>query len=348
MIISKTPCRISFAGGGSDIAAFYREHGGAVLSVTIDKYIYVNINSKFDHRIRVSYSKTEEVDTVGEVQHPLVRECLKLVNPARGVEITSIADIPSRGTGLGSSSSFTVGLLNSLFAFAGRHAGPEQLAQLAVDIEINKCGQPIGKQDQYAAAFGDLKMYEFHPDGTVGVSPIVCTAATFQRLQSNLALYYTGVTRSASEILEKQTQVLGQSPSAIASMKQMVGQARALRSELESNNPDGLGELLHEGWMLKRALSDGITNRQIDDWYTKARAAGALGGKILGAGGGGFLLLYAPVERQRDIAAALPQLRRVPFKFEREGSKIIFYQPTELDLDSEAPDPSIIPAETAR
>ncbi len=210
MIISKTPCRISFAGGGSDIAAFYREHGGAVLSVTIDKYIYVNINSKFDHRIRVSYSKTEEVDTVDQVQHPLVRECLKLVTPARGVEITSIADIPSRGTGLGSSSSFTVGLLNSLFAFAGRHAGPEELARMSSEIEIIKCGQPIGKQDQYAAAFGDLKMYEFHSDDTVSVSPIVCSNATLQHLQANLALYYTGVTRSASDILEKQTRVLAQ------------------------------------------------------------------------------------------------------------------------------------------
>jgi D-glycero-alpha-D-manno-heptose-7-phosphate kinase len=336
MIISKTPCRISFAGGGSDIAAFYQEYGGAVLSVTIDKYIYVSINSKFDHRIRVSYSRTEEVDTIEEVQHPLVRESLKLVNPARGVEITSIADIPSRGTGLGSSSSFTIGLLNCLFAFAGRHVGPEQLAQLSVEIEIDKCGQPIGKQDQYAAAYGDLKMYEFHPDGSVGVSPIVCSSTTFQKLQSNLALYYTGVTRSASDILEKQTRVLGEDPAAIAIMKKIVAQAHTLRHELESNNPDALGELMHEGWMLKRELSDGITNTQIDDWYAKARSAGALGGKILGAGGGGFLLLYAPAERHPDITAALPQLRRVPFKFEREGSKIIFYQPTHLDDDQES------------
>lgn len=333
MIISKTPCRISFAGGGSDIASFYREYEGAVVSVAINKYIYVNINNKFDHRVRVSYSKTEEVDTVNDVQHPLVRECLKMLQPAGGIEITSIADIPSRGSGLGSSSSFTVGLLNSLFAFIGSHASPEKLAQLASEIEIELCGQPIGKQDQYAAAYGDLRMYRFLSDGSVANSPIICTPATLHTLQDNLILFYTGITRSASEILEKQTQALGSNNKTIEAMRAMVEQAHDLRYEIENNRPDSLGTILHEGWMRKRSLSEGITSGQIDDWYSRALAAGAIGGKILGAGGGGFLLLYAPQERHCDIATALGELRRVPIRFEREGSKIIFYQPTELDVD---------------
>jgi D-glycero-alpha-D-manno-heptose-7-phosphate kinase len=331
MIISKTPCRISFAGGGSDIETFYREHGGAVVSVTIDKYIYITVNEKFDHRVRVSYSRTEEVDTIEEVEHPIVRECLKWIGPGRGIEITSIADIPSRGSGLGSSSSFTVGLLNSLFAFQGRHASPEQLAQMSCDVEIQRCGQPIGKQDQYAAAYGDLKMYRFLPDGTVTVSPLVCSTATVQTLQQNLMMFYTGLTRSASGILEKQTQVLRDNAEAARKMKRMVEHAEAIRQSLEANDPSQVGEILHESWMLKRGLSDGISNGSIDEWYEKARAAGAVGGKILGAGGGGFLLLYVPIEKQPAVTAALAHLRRIPFRFEREGSKIIFYNPSNLD-----------------
>lgn len=331
MIISKTPCRISLAGGGSDIASFYEQHDGAVLSVTIDKYIYVTINNKFDHRVRVSYSRTEEVDTVEEVQHPLVRECLRRFHLSRGVEITSIADIPSRGTGLGSSSAFTVGLLNGLYAHCGRHVSPELLAQLSCKVEIEDCEQPIGKQDQYAASYGGLRMYEFLSDGSVSVLPLVCSAATIRAAQENLVLYYTGVTRSAGDILEKQSRALATNSGTIRDMREIVSHAHILRRELEANNPDALGELLHEGWMLKRSLSEGITNSQIDEWYTRARAAGATGGKILGAGGGGFLLIYAPRERHAEISGALSALRRVPFRFEREGSRIIFYQPSQTE-----------------
>jgi D-glycero-alpha-D-manno-heptose-7-phosphate kinase len=331
MIISKTPCRLSFAGGGSDIESYYREHGGAVVSVTIDKYVYLTLQTKFDHHIRIGYSRTEEVERVSEIRHPIVRHCLEMMGPRQGIEITSHADIPSKGSGLGSSSSFTVGLLNGLYAYQGRHVSPQVLAEQACHVEIDLCGDPIGKQDQFAAAFGDLRMYHFHPDGSVKVEPLICRTETLDELQRNLLMFYTGITRSAAEILKEQTQVLGEQRAAIEKMQRMVEYAHALRHELENGNPDGVGEILHESWLLKRGLTDGISNAAIDGWYEAARKAGALGGKILGAGGGGFLLLYVRREQQAAVKQALGQLRQVPFSFEREGSKIVFYNPTTLD-----------------
>jgi D-glycero-alpha-D-manno-heptose-7-phosphate kinase len=331
MIISKTPCRVSFAGGGSDIESFYREHGGAVVSATIDKYVYLTLQTKFDHHIRISYSKTEEVEQVDQIQHPIVRHCLQLMGPRQGIEITSHADIPSRGSGLGSSSSFTVGLLNGLYAYQGHHASPQDLAEKACHVEIDLCGDPIGKQDQFAAAFGSLRMYHFHPNGTVKVEPLICRARTIETLERNLMLFYTGLTRSASEILREQTRALGAERAAIDKMRRIVDHAHAVRRELESDNPDGVGQILHESWMLKRSLSLGITNPDIDAAYEAARSAGASGGKILGAGGGGFLLFYVPRDRQPAVRKALAHLRLVPFRFEPEGSKIIFYNPTTLD-----------------
>jgi D-glycero-alpha-D-manno-heptose-7-phosphate kinase len=333
MIISKTPCRLSFAGGGSDMESYYREFGGAVVSITIDKYVYLTLQTKFDHRIRIGYSRTEEVERVDEIQHPIVRQCLKLLGPQQGVEITSHADIPSRGSGLGSSSSFTVGLLNGLYAYQGRHASAQELAEQACHVEINLCGDPIGKQDQYAAAFGGLHMYRFHPDGTVNVEPLICRPQTLKKLHSNLLIFYTGITRSAGDILKDQRQALGGERAAIEKMHRMVEYAHTVRRELENGNTAGVGEILHESWMLKRGLTGGISNQAIDDWYAAARAAGAVGGKILGAGGGGFLLLYVPQERREAVKRALGGLRELPFHFERDGSKIIFYQPVQLDAE---------------
>src|SRR5208337_2398410 len=197
MIISKTPCRLSFAGGGSDIESYYREYGGVVVSVTIDKFVYLTLQTKFDHHIRIGYSRTEDVERVDDIQHPIVRHCLSLLGPRQGVEITSHADIPSRGSGLGSSSSFTVGLLNGLYAYQGRHAAPQDLAEQACHVEIGLCGDPIGKQDQFAAAFGNLRMYHFHPDGSVKVEPLICKTRTLETLQRNLLMFYTGITRNA-------------------------------------------------------------------------------------------------------------------------------------------------------
>lgn len=331
MIISKTPCRLSFAGGGSDIASYYGEHGGAVVSVTIDKYVYLTLQQRFDDSIRIGYSRTELVERVQEIQHPIVRHCLNLLGISKRIEITSHADIPSRGSGLGSSSSFSVGLLNGLYAYQGRHVAPQDLAERACHVEIDLCGDPIGKQDQFAAAFGDLRMYRFHQDGSVTVDPLICSNTTIQNLQCNLLMFYTGITRNAGDILKEQTQVLGSKRDAIEKMHRMVQHAHDVRRELEGGNPDGVGEILHESWQLKRTLTGGISNTAIDAWYDAARAAGAVGGKILGAGGGGFLLLYVRQEEQPAVKAALKELRCIPFRFEREGSKIIFYNPTTLD-----------------
>jgi D-glycero-alpha-D-manno-heptose-7-phosphate kinase len=324
MIISRTPLRMSFVGGGSDLPAFYRRFGGAVVSTAIDKSVYVTVNAKFDHHIRVSYSKTEEVDRVSRIRHPLVREALKLAGVEGGIEITSIADIPGRGTGLGSSSSFTVGLMHALHAFAGRYAGAEQLAREACEIEIDRCGEPIGRQDQYAAAFGGLNFIQFHPDDSVTVEPILCKRETLRSLQDNLLAFYTGITRSASGILGKQQRAVASERGKQKQMRRMVELAHDLRAELQKNNLSAFGELLHANWQIKKAITGGITSDAIDDWYAAARKAGATGGKLLGAGAGGFLLFYAPKERHEAITRALSGLRVVPLRFEPQGSRIIF------------------------
>jgi D-glycero-alpha-D-manno-heptose-7-phosphate kinase len=326
MIISRTPLRISFAGGGSDLAAFYQHEPGAVVSVTINKYIYINVNAKFDHQIRASYSVTEIVNSVNELQHQLIREALKLTGRDSSVEITSISDIPSQGTGLGSSSTYTVGLLNALHAFCGRFASAERLAREACQIEIERCGAPIGKQDQYIAAYGGLQFIQFNPDESVYVDPIICRPQTRRTLQDRLLMLYTGQTRATSDVLREQRANTQRDAGRRNNLRRMVQLAHDLRAALVADNVDAFGEILHEGWMLKRELASGISNPRIDDWYERGRAAGAMGGKILGAGGGGFLMLYAPRERHADIMAALPELRQVPVRFEPQGSKIIYVE----------------------
>jgi D-glycero-alpha-D-manno-heptose-7-phosphate kinase len=315
---------MSFVGGGSDLPVFYRKFGGAVVSTAIDRYVYITVNKKFDERIRVSYSRTEEARTVERVRHPLVRETMKLLGVRGGVEITSIADIPSKGSGLGSSSSFTVGLLNALHAFVGRHAGAEQLAREACEIEIERCGEPIGKQDQYATAFGGLNFIRFNPDDSVVIEPIICQRETIQQMQSHTLVFYTGITRSASALLKTQQEVVATEGVKQNALRKMVELARALKAELEENNTDAFGEIIHENWTLKRSLTGGVSNGMIDNWYARARKAGAIGGKLLGAGSGGFLMFYAPRERHEAIARALSELRQVDMRFEPQGSKIIF------------------------
>ncbi|HXG46325.1 MAG TPA: GHMP kinase [Methylomirabilota bacterium] len=324
MIISRTPLRMSFVGGGSDLPAFYRRFGGAVVSTAIDKYVYITVNPKFDHHIRVSYSRTEEVDRVARIKHPLVRESLKLLGIDGGIEITSIADIPSRGSGLGSSSSFTVGLLHALHAHAGRYAGAEQLAREACAIEIDRCGEPIGRQDQYAAAFGGLNFIRFHPDDTVTVEPVLCRKETLQTLQENILVFYTGITRRASGILKQQQRAVASGRSQQQMLRRMVELAQDLKRELQKNDLAAFGQILHENWELKKRISGGISSGPIDRWYAAARRAGAVGGKLLGAGTGGFLMFYAPRERHEAIGRALAELRRIEMRFEPQGSRIIF------------------------
>ncbi len=326
MIISRTPLRISFAGGGSDLPAFYENEPGAVISTAINKYIYININRKFDHKIRASYSVTEIVDTPEELRHELIREALALTGLSRGIEITSISDVHSYGTGLGSSSAYTVGLLNSLYAYQGRHAGAERLAREACTIEIDRCKKPIGKQDQYIAAYGGLQHIRFNPDGSVFVDPVICKLATKKTLERRLLMLYTGITRSADDILTEQKVNTQRDSGKRNTLREMTALAGVLREALQEDQLDRFGEILHEAWMLKRGMASGISSGQIDDWYSTARANGALGGKLLGAGGGGFLLMYAPEERHADIITALSGLEAMPFRFEPQGSKIIFVE----------------------
>ena len=329
MIISRTPLRISFVGGGSDLPAFYRQEPGAVVSTAIDKYIYITVNPKFDRKIRASYSRTEIVDSVEELQHELIREALRMVDIDGAIEVTSIADIPSRGTGLGSSSTYTVGLLNALYGHRSHLAGAERLAREACEIEIERCAKPIGKQDQYIAAYGGLQFIRFNGDESVFVDPIICRPATKRALEDGLLLLYTGLTRSADAILEEQSHNTQDDGGKRASLRRMVGYAEQLQEALVRNDLDGFGEVLHANWMEKRRLASGITKPCINEWYGRARAHGAIGGKILGAGGGGFLLIYAPRERHAEIREALPELRCVAFRFSPQGSKLIYIEENE-------------------
>lgn len=315
---------MSFVGGGSDLPAYYRRFGGAVVSTAIDKFVYITVNEKFDHRIRVSYSKTEEANSVSRIKHPLVREAMKLLEIEGGLEISSIADIPSKGSGLGSSSSFTVGLLHALHAWSDRYASAEQLAKEACQIEVERCGEPIGKQDQFAAAFGGFNFIQFNPDETVSVEPILCKRDTLLRLQENILVFYSGITRSASGILKEQQTGVASQKSKQKMLGRMVELAHDLKAELQRNNLDAFGEIIHANWELKKGLAHQISSSVIDQWYEKARQHGALGGKLLGAGTGGFLMFYAPQERHEAIARALSKLRRIDMRFEPQGSKIIF------------------------
>ncbi len=325
MIVSQTPLRMSFVGGGSDLPAFYRRHGGAVISTGIDKYVYVTVNKKFDDRIRLSYSKTEDVNSPAELEHKIVRETMQKLGIEGGVEITSIADIPSRGTGLGSSSSFTVGLLHALHAYSGRYVSAAGLGAESCTVEIDLCGETIGKQDQYAAAFGGLNMIQFHADDSVSVDPIICRKDVVKQLESSILSFYTGMTRSASTILATQSNQLEESDSSRKALCRMVQLAFSLRDELQNNNIAAFGEILHENWMLKKNLVPGISATSIDDWYERGRQAGALGGKLMGAGGGGFLMFFAPPERHEEIVRALPELKPFDINFEPRGSRIIMF-----------------------
>ncbi len=315
---------MSFVGGGSDLPVFYRKFGGAVVSTAINQFVYITVNKKFDEKIRVSYSKTEEAGTVDRIKHPLVREAMKLLKIDGGMEITSVADIPGRGSGLGSSSSFTVGLLHALHAYAERYASAEQLAREACEIEIERCGEPIGKQDQYAAAFGGLNYIRFNEDDSVSVEPILCKRETLRTIQDHILVFYTGITRSASDVLRHQQSAVASEKKKQSVMRKMVTLAEQMKSELQRNRAGAFGEIIHEGWLLKKSLTSGISTDAIDDWYAKARKAGAVGGKLLGAGAGGFLMFYAPPDRHEAIATALKALRRMDFKFEPQGSRIIF------------------------
>jgi D-glycero-alpha-D-manno-heptose-7-phosphate kinase len=322
MIISRTPLRISLVGGGTDLPDFYEEHGGAVVSTTVDKWIHVIVARRFEGDIRVSYSQTEIVDKASDVQHELVREALRVTGIPRGVDIMTLADVPAQGTGLGSSSTVTVGLLNALYAFQGVYKSPVRLAEEAATIEIEVLGKPIGRQDQYAAAVGGFNLIEFLPHhGGVRVEPLIHPPGTLKRLHRSLMLFYTGRQRPASQVLQEQKAAV-QNGRAVAALQTMRDFAYELRERLGTGEVDAVGRLLHENWLLKKGLVDNISNTDVDGWYERALDAGATGGKILGAGAGGFLLLFAPPDRQDRIRNALPALREVPLRLAARGTHI--------------------------
>jgi D-glycero-alpha-D-manno-heptose-7-phosphate kinase len=324
MIISRTPFRVSFFGGGTDFPEFYEQHGGAVLTTTIDKFCYITIHRLapfFKYRFKANYARTETVMTPSEFQHPLIRESLLLTGITDGVEIAHVSDLPGR-TGLGTSSSFTVGLLHALHVFLKRSITMEQLAREAITIERERVGDPGGHQDQYAAAFGGLLRLDFSGAGHVAVKKLTVPASRTAELQSHLMMFYTGMEQSADHILTEQKQKAKQNIPALMEMHKMVDEAE----HILTGNGDlrRFGELLHESWMRKKTLSSQITNDMVDQAYEAARACGAIGGKLLGAGGRGFLLVCAPPERHHAIRDKLTRLQEVPFSLTHEGSRIIF------------------------
>ena len=323
MIITKTPFRISFVGGGSDLPAYYTQRKGAVLSTTIDKYMYISTHKFFEKdKIRCKYSQTETVDHVDELQHPILRTVLKDFD-LNGIEVSSIADIPG-GTGMGSSSSFTVGLLHNLTAYSNLDISKEGLGSGACRVELDLLEEPIGKQDQYAAAFGGLNLIEFLPNGSVNVEPVLISDQTRKELNSNLKLYYIGNQRSASGILAEQKKNTAQKEK-LDTLGKMVDLVYDLKDALTQGNLDDFGAILNQNWLLKQSLATGITNQRINDLYATALDAGALGGKLLGAGGGGFMLFYVPTQKQSAVDKAMQTLGAESFDFNMEsfGSQII-------------------------
>lgn len=321
MIIVQTPLRVSFFGGGTDFHDYFLHEGGCALSTSIDKYIFVTIKRRFDELIRVGWTETEMVESVDEVSHELIRESFRLTGLCKGVEITTMGDIPSKGSGLGSSSTVTVGALHSMYALQGELVSAETLAQQACQIEIDILGKPIGVQDQYIAAYGGLRFLRFHTSGSVTAESICLSPMASRDLETNTLLFFTGITRKSASILTEQKANTRERTAVLRDMKQI---AYTARTELENGNVDALGELLDESWQLKKQLASKISNPDINELYETAIRAGAIGGKISGAGGGGFLLLYCKPEHQKSVRAALSHLKELPFRLEKDGSKVIF------------------------
>jgi len=323
MIIAKTPLRISLFGGGTDLPIYSNSYGGKVASFTINKYVYIMLNRKFDKGFRISYSETENVNDIKDIKHPIVRNALMKYNLESGIEIVSLADVPGQGSGLGSSSSFTVGLVNSIRTYLGVQSGKHELAEEACDIEINMLGGSAGRQDQYAAAYGGLNYIEFNSDQSVKVEEIYVTNRSIQKLKNSIMLFYTKKTRAADEILSEQRFNTGNSLSVKHNLHQIKNICDESLVYLQKAKIEKLGELLDLSWTLKKTLSDKVSNDEIDQTYKIALKHGAFGGKLLGAGGGGFMLLLAPPDKHRIIESKLTNWQKIDFDFDHGGSKII-------------------------
>jgi D-glycero-alpha-D-manno-heptose-7-phosphate kinase len=321
MIITQTPLRVSLLGGGTDLEEYYKHRPGFVVSCAIDKFVYVIVKERYDDLIYLNYSQKEIVSNVSEIRHDLIREAMRMTDVRGGIELSTLADIPSEGSGLGSSSSILVGLLNALYIYKGKQVTAETLAHQACKIEIEICGRPIGKQDQYIAAFGGVCGISFLKSGAVEIECLDLTDADRRILGSNLLLFFTGITRKSAHILSDQkTNTLTN----LESLSQMAELASLGKRAILSRQFNSIGELLHQSWQHKKMLSSKISNPQIDEMYARAISAGASGGKVSGAGGGGFLLLYCKREKQNAVREALREYREMPFLLENDGSKVIF------------------------
>lgn len=324
MIITRTPFRISFAGGGSDLPSYYEKFGGAVLSVSINKYMYLFMHDYFDsNKYMLKYSKTELVDSLDKIQHPILKAVFSKYNIS-GVDFSSIADIPA-GTGLASSSAFTVGLINLCNVYTDKYMEKSDIAKLACDIEINELKEPIGKQDQYACACGGLNFIEFSKDGNVDIEKLYLQSDAYRVLEKNLLMFYTGKTRSAGSILAEQKKNTEEDTKKINNLHKMVKLAKELKAELLKGNVDAMGDILHSGWLYKKELANGISNPDIDYYYDLAMKNGAKGGKLLGAGGGGFLLFYVEEQFRNKVRTALKDLKEIDFNFDSKGTNLIYY-----------------------
>ncbi|MEO6938950.1 MAG: GHMP kinase [Candidatus Kapaibacterium sp.] len=324
MLISQTPLRISLAGGGTDLEAYYKDSDGFVVSSAIDKYLYVLIKERFDEKVYLNYAARKEiVDHAQEIQHELVREAAKITGLERGFELSTFADIPSEGSGLGSSSSLTVGLLNAMYTYLGKQVTHQQLAEEACQIEIEVLHKPIGKQDQYIAAYGGLCAITFHANGEVETHPLELSEKERHNLGGRLMLFFTNVTRQASSILTEQREKTAANR---GNLERIHALGKDVETAINKRNFDAVGEILHQNWLLKRGLASGISNPALDAMYESAIRGGALGGKVAGAGGGGFLLLYVPPAKQASVREALKEFREMPFMFDSHGASIIFNQ----------------------
>jgi D-glycero-alpha-D-manno-heptose-7-phosphate kinase len=325
MIITRSPLRITLGGGGTDLPSYYGQHGGFLITAAIDKYVYVTVMRPFAEGIFLKYSKLEHVRGIDDVQHPIIREAIRILGfRTPQIEITTLADIPA-GTGLGSSGSFTTALLRALYAHRRRLLHPRELAELACEIEMNRLGEPIGKQDQYAAAYGGVTCFVFNPDHSVGVCPLNASMDALFDLEDNLLLFFTGFSRSAGSILNDQKQRTEHSdPSMLQNLHYVKELGLRSREALESGKTSLFGELMHEHWEHKKRRSAGMSNPQIDEWYELGRRNGALGGKLVGAGGGGFLLFYSEDHRRLRRAMATAGLEEIRFRFDFEGTKVLF------------------------
>jgi D-glycero-alpha-D-manno-heptose-7-phosphate kinase len=321
VIITQTPLRVGLVGGGTDIPSYYREHGGRVLNAAIDKYVYVIVKQRFDDDVYINYSEKEIVSRVEDVRHDLVREAMHMAGVRKGVEITTLADIPSAGSGLGSSSAVTVGLLHALFTYQGLQVSAADLAERACTIELDRCGKPIGKQDQYAAAYGGICDMRFGPGDRVNVDPIRLEPRVHRAFQSELMLFYTGITRIADNILKEQSANIGDRLQQLNLLRDLAGEAADGLREADTHV---VGAAMAKSWDAKRMLASGVSNAELDGAVESAMAAGATGAKVAGAGGGGFILVVSPVEHQAAVRSALKDMAELPIKIDRYGSRVIF------------------------